>query len=248
MSLMDITMTEVIKKQYAYKMRAYIQVFVSLIFLQLLAVLFSLSGVGSMGSSDGMVETEVRYYSADFVEVFTMLWGFISAVLITTKAYRNDDFMFITSRVTSNLSNMLFLLTASFIGGITAILSSYLLKLIVNLFISDYFIKGTPVLSVSSEILLGLFSAFLYIFLFSMLGYLAGTLVQLHKSFAGLLPAAFLGSLFLDTADGRSGVFAHVFQFYHSESSILLFTVKIMVTALVLFLASAWLSNRLEVR
>ncbi|WP_042459373.1 hypothetical protein [Neobacillus dielmonensis] len=248
MSLASMTMTEVIKKQYIYKLQAYIQVFFSLLFLQLIAVLFSLSGVATMGTSGGMVDMEIRYYSADLVVVFTMLWGFISAVLITTRAYRNDDFLFVTNRFTSNLSNMLFLLTASLIGAITAILSFYLLSIVVNLFGSDYFINNTPVLKDPVEVLLGMFSAFLYILLFCMLGYLAGTLVQVHKSFVVLLPAAFLGSLFLDLADGRAGVFAEVFKFYHSEHSILLFTVKVMVTAGVLFLVSAGLSNRLEVR
>ncbi|WP_251548838.1 hypothetical protein [Neobacillus muris] len=248
MSLTKMSMIVVIKKQYAFKLQAYSQVFLSLIFLQMIAVLFSLGGVASMGSSDGMVEVQLSYYSADMVLVFTMLWGIISAVLITTKAYRNDDYLFITNRLTSNLSNLLFLLTASFIGGITAILSSYLLKIVVNLFVSEYFFSNPNGWPGALETLLGIFSAFLYIFLFCMLGYLAGTLVQFHKSLTALLPAAILGVLFLDVADGKAGVFADIFTFYHSESSVFLFFLKIMATAGLLFLASAGLSNRLEVR
>ena len=133
MSLSRASLMEVVKKQYLFKLKSFIQVFMTLVVLQLLAMLFSFNGVGMMGSSNASVEMDIQYYSADIVVVFTMLWAFITAILITTKAYRNDDFAFVTNRLSSNLSNMLFLLTASILGGILAILSSYLMKVMMYL-------------------------------------------------------------------------------------------------------------------
>jgi len=248
MSLTKVSLTNVVKKQYVYKLKAYSQVFMSLIFLQLLAVFFSLNGVGGMAGGDGSIDVEVKYFSSDYVTAFTMLWGFITAILITTKAYRNDDFVFVTNRVSSNLSNAVFLLTASFIGGITAMLSSYLLKVIIYYFISDVPIKSTTILEAPLELLLGIFSTFLYIFLFCALGYLVGTLVQISKAFTVLLPAAFFGGLILDGLLGKSRAIAYVFEFFFTESSLPLFIVKIIVAAGLLFSGAFVLSNRLEVR
>jgi len=248
MSLTKVSLTNVVKKQYVYKLKAYSQVFMSLIFLQLLAVFFSLNGVGGMAGGDESIDVEVKYFSSDYVTAFTMLWGFITAILITTKAYRNDDFVFVTNRVSSNLSNAVFLLTASFIGGITAMLSSYLLKVIIYYFISDVPIKSTTILEAPLELLLGIFSTFLYIFLFCALGYLVGTLVQISKAFTVLLPAAFFGGLILDGLRGKSGAIAYVFEFFFTESSLPLFIVKIIVSAGLLFSGAFVLSNRLEVR
>ncbi|QCJ40950.1 hypothetical protein FAY30_02950 [Bacillus sp. S3] len=248
MSLTRVSLTDIVKKQFVYKMKAYSQVFMSLMFLQLLAVFFSLNGVGGMGAGSGSVEIQVKYFSPDYVAAFTMLWGFITAILITTKAYRYDDFVFVTNRISSNLSNAVFLLTASVIGGITAMLSSYLLKVIVYYFISDVSINSSAVLAAPMELLLGIFSTLLYVFLFCALGYLVGTLVQISKAFTVLLPAVFFGGLIFDGLRGKSGAVAYVFEFFFTESSLTLFFVKIIVAAGLLFSGTFVLSNRLEVR
>ncbi|MFF2446973.1 hypothetical protein ACFVSW_07700 [Neobacillus sp. NPDC058068] len=249
MSLTRVRLIDIVKKQYVYKLKAYSQVFMSLIFLQLLAVFFSMNGIGGGGGSHGSIQVKYSYFSGDYVVAFTMLWGFIMAITITTKAHRNDDFVFVTNRVSSNLSNALFLLTASVIGGVTALLSSYLIKVIVFYFINDVFIKSTAAsMSAPMELLLGIFSTILYVFLFSALGYLVGTLVQISKVFAVLLPAAFFGGLILDGLRGKSGIIANLFAFFFTESSLALFSVKIIVTAVLLFAVAIALSNRREVR
>ncbi|CAH2715800.1 hypothetical protein BACCIP111895_02984 [Neobacillus rhizosphaerae] len=248
MSLTKVSLIDIVKKQYVYKLKAYSQVFISLIFIQLLAVFFSLNGVGGGGISSGSIQINVSYFSADFVVAFTMLWGFITAIVITTKTYRIDDFIFVTNRASSNLSNMVFLLIASVIGGITAMLSTNLIKVIVYYFKSDFALKSTTVMDMPMEFLIGIFSTILYVFLFCALGYLVGTLVQISKVFAVLLPAAFLGGLIFDGLSGKTGVIAKVLGFYFTESSLALFIVKIIMTAGLLFIGAFALSNRREVR
>ena len=133
MSLKTINLAETVKKQFVFKLKANIDVFSSLVGIQLLAILFSLGGVGSMGMGGTNLSVDVKYYSADLVIVFTMLWSFVTAITITTKPYRNHDFTFVSNRLSSSLSNILFLLTASFIGSITAVLAGNLVKLLVSI-------------------------------------------------------------------------------------------------------------------
>lgn len=244
MSLSRISMQDVVKKQYSYKLRAYIQVFLSLVIIQMLGVLFSFNGVGMMGTSSNTYEIDVKFYSADIVVVFTMLWAFITAILITTQAYRNDDFAFISNRLTSNLSNMLFLLTASIVGGITAMLSSHVMKILMYVFgRTEYLYTPTAV----SEWLIGFIAAILYVLLFSALGYFFGTLVQFHKVFAILLPVICFG-LILGTGMMNGMIIKNVFEFIFVETSLALFLVKLGVLIALLFSGSALMSNRLEVR
>lgn len=54
----------------------------------------------------------------------------MTGILITTKAVRYDDFTFVSNRLSSNLANILFLLTASAIGGAAAVTAGFLLKII----------------------------------------------------------------------------------------------------------------------
>lgn len=188
-----------------------------------------------MGSSSATFEVEVHYYSADLVVGFTLLWGFITAIQTTTKAYRNDDFVFVTNRLVSNLSNTLFLMTASVVGGITAILSNYVLKLIINLFMKGSIALGMQGGASPLLLLLGILTTSLYILLFCGLGYLVGTLVQISKLFVVLLPALFIGSVFYAGSTGTTGMVEDIFQFYFTESSLLLFMIKVLMTVVLFF-------------
>jgi hypothetical protein len=244
MSLSKTSLLTIVKKQYVYKLQAYSQVFMSLVLIQLLAIFFSLNGSGMMGGGSNILQVDVHFYSADFVVIFTMLWSFINAITITTQANKNGDFAFITNRISSNLANMLFLLTASIVGGITAMLSGYLIRTLMFVFGRiEYF--SNPI--ALSDWLIGFSATILYVLLCAALGYFCGTLVQLNKVFAILLPGFFVGLLIL--AGSMNGEFmVSVFKFIFTESSITLFFIKIMVLASLLFSGSIVLSNDMEVR
>jgi hypothetical protein len=248
MSLSRVGLTDVVKIQYAYKLKSYIQVYMTLVVLQLLAVLFSFNGVGMMGSSTASIEVDIHYYSADIVVIFTMLWSFITAILITTKAYKNDDFAFVTNRVSSNISNMLFLLTASFIGGITAMLSTHLMKVIMYFFRGKNLLDRTSVMASPEDLLVGIVTTIFYVLLFCALGYFVGTLVQLNKVFVVLLPALCFGVLFLGAVSGNAIFVKSIFEFFFTESSLPLFIVKVIFTVSLLFSSTFVMSNRMEVR
>ncbi|MGO4886674.1 hypothetical protein ACJ2A9_02865 [Anaerobacillus sp. MEB173] len=248
MSLTKISLAEIVKKQYVYKLRAYHGVFTTLVVLQIIAILFSFNGVSSMGTSTEGIQINVHYYSADIVIIFTILWSFISAMLLTTQAYRDDDFAFVTNRVSSNLANISFLFTASIIGGLTAMLSTFLLKVLLYYLAEVQFIKDSITIASPNEFIIGFFVTVVYVFFFSAIGYLIGTLVQLHGIFAFVLPVVFFGMLFFDNSSGIAILIEWGYKFFAKESLILLFLMKALISIVLLFLSSIILANRLGVR
>ncbi|WP_430788993.1 hypothetical protein VBD025_02505 [Virgibacillus flavescens] len=245
MSLTTIKAGSLVKKQFQYKLNAYIGVFSSMMILQGLAIFFSLLGSSGMSSTSSHgLSISIDYYSADTVIMFTSLWAFISAVLITTKIYREDDYTFVTNRITANLSNIAFLVLASLIGGFTAVMSGYFVRTYIYYFFDHDQLIGIGTGQDVQLLLTGMTATILYILLFSSLGYLAGTLVQLNRIFVVVLPVLVIG-LQMNAIINQK---INIFEFYFQESSILMFIPKIIVTVAVLFSIASLLSNRMEVR
>ncbi|CAG9607750.1 hypothetical protein [Pseudoneobacillus rhizosphaerae] len=245
MSLTSANMNVVVKRQYLFKLKANIDAFSSLIGIQVIALLFSLGGMGMSGSSSSYFTLTVRSYSADVVLAFTMIWGLVTAITITTRPYRNFDFTFVTNRLTSNLSNVLFLVTASLLGGVTSILSGYLVR------VAGYFFLGHTLYSSEmavGELIIGIIAASLYILTASSIGYLFGTLAQVSKAFIIVIPALLIGFLFLDISFNPMPIQQEIYQFYFIESSFILFLIKILLTTAILFGTSSILFNRMGVR
>ncbi|MFS0647468.1 hypothetical protein [Siminovitchia sp. 179-K 8D1 HS] len=74
MSLTEPNLFDIIKKQYAFKLRAFMGVFISLAATQLLGMLFSIGGVSSYGTSSNNMSVTVMYFSADMTIIFTNDW------------------------------------------------------------------------------------------------------------------------------------------------------------------------------
>ncbi|MFD2442463.1 hypothetical protein ACFSO7_00385 [Bacillus sp. CGMCC 1.16607] len=245
MSLTRVHFMEIVKKQYIFKLKANIDSFSSLVGIQLLGLLFSLGGVGGMGTSSDNITINVKYYSSDLVIIFTMFWALSTGITITTKPFRYNDFTFVTNRLSSNLSNVFFLLTASTIGGITAMLAGYFVKCL-GYFIFEHQFYSFSI--VANELFVGILVTILYVFCMSAFGYLVGTLVQLSKIFIGFIPILIFGSLFLDASLQREPSLGNVYQFYFMEPSVALFIVKIVITTALIFIAAISILNRMEVR
>lgn len=248
MSLIQPSLSDVVKKQYIYKLKAYMSVFTTLFVLHLIALVFSIQGVGSSGTGDNSIEITVKYYSADGILMFTFLWAFVTSILLTTKAYRYDDFFFVTNRLSSHLSNVFFMLTASVIAGIFAMFSGSLLKVIMHYGFGTSFVQESNVFAAPGEWFIGIAAAILYVLLFCAAGYFIGTLVQVSKAFAVVIPVVFFGTAFLEASKGEEGTIASIFRFFADESSFTLFLVKVAVTAAVLFAGSIAMFYRMEVR
>ncbi|MBT2663841.1 hypothetical protein J7E35_22735 [Bacillus sp. ISL-45] len=247
MYLTKVSLWDVVKKQFRFKLKSYRGVFTSLMLLQIIGLLFSLGGEGGSGGGSESFSYDMNYYSGNFLLAFMMIWAFISAIVVTTQAYRYDDYSFVANRLSSHLSNILFLGWASIIGGVTFVLASQSLKL-VFLFQQDRkFIESEPmtVLQVAE----GLAATILYLFLFTAVGYLVGILVQKSKIFTIILPALLFGSIFLNVFLANESTYViDIGQVFMRETSFLLFMLKVLLTSALAYGISALISNSLEVR
>lgn len=234
-----------VKKQTAFKLKAHYSFFTVLLFIQMFAMFFSYFGTMTYGSTVEYVSLEVSFFSADAVIGFTQLWAFITSILLTTKAYRYSDFTFVTNRLTSHLSNILFLLIASLVAGVTAFLSRYLIR-VIKFYTMDVF-TVQPFVEPASEIIIGVSATVLYVLLFSSIGYFSGMLVQMHKLFLVLLPVLYLGVLIISDNLSNDSV-NPVFGFIGGETSFFMFVVKVVLIVVLMFGSATGLTNRLEVR
>jgi hypothetical protein len=198
-----------------------------------------------MWSSNGEASIQVQYFTGDIVVVFTFIWSFVTAITITIKPYRHHDFTFVTNRLSSSLSNILFLLCANLIGGVTSILSGNIISLLKYLFFDTqlYHIHSGVL-----ESLGGIAMTFLYLCMLSALGYFIGALIQIHKIFAVFIPLLFIGLIMISGSMQGIPFTIHLYQFYVKETSVFLFMIKSVVTTLLLLLPSISILNRLEVR
>lgn len=247
MYLTKISLWDIVKKQFRFKLKSYRGVFTSLMILQIIGLLFSLGGEGGGGGGSETISYDVNYYSGNFLLAFVMIWAFISAIIVTTQAYRYDDYSFVANRLSSHISNILFLLYASVIGGITFVLASQSLKL-AFLFQKDRELIESQPMTIQ-QLAEGFAGTILYLFLFTALGYLVGILVQRSKIFIVILPALLFGSLFLNVFLASESTYViDIGQIFVREASFLLFFVKVLLTSALAYGIAAWISNSLEVR
>jgi hypothetical protein len=248
MSLAETNLWAVVKKQYIFKLQSYANLFLSLVIVQLIALLFTAGGMaGTSGIGWNNMLVEVKLYSGETIFIYTALWVMAAAFILTLPLYRNIDFSFVTNRLSSNMANIGFLVTASIAGGVTATLATLLLRNIL------YYIGGsenffsTNFLVGPGEFLSGMAVAILYLLLFSAAGYFAGALIQLHRSLYVILPALLLGTFFYEAANEHVRIF-RAFVFFTLERSPWLFFQKITISVLLLWICAILLSNRAEVR
>ncbi|MEC3885613.1 hypothetical protein VKA52_17975 [Halobacillus sp. HZG1] len=247
MSLIEVQTSEIVKRQIGYKWRAYTGVFTSLVVIQLLGLFFSLNGTGQMGSGRTGYDVKITYFTADIIVGFTIFWGFLTAFLLTTKAYREDDFAFVTNRKTSTLSTIAFLFTICVIGALTALLSSFALKLLAYVILPGEEMLLIQGMGDVGTWLQGIFATILIVFMFSSLGYLAGMIIQLNKMLVIVLPVVVVGLMILLSRGGFQ-VEEYFFQFIFEENQAWLFTLKTIAVTTIFYALAVLVSNRLEVK
>lgn len=243
MSLAEVNLLSASVKQYLYKLKAYTGLVNRLITAQMLALVFSYVGAtGMMSSGNGELTVTVRSYSASMVIVFSMFWIITIAIILTTKQYKKMELPLVGTRISGNLSDVGFLMTASVFAGMTSSLFGVLLRIIMY-FTSDSSKIVLEGFSLSfPDLLLGIVVAILYMALISAIAYCMGVLAQVNIAFVIIIPIVIFGSLRVYTDFTQS-----IFKFYVGEVSLSWFVLKILLTSIILFGVSILLSNRMEV-
>ncbi|HEY8909245.1 MAG TPA: hypothetical protein VIM51_03045 [Desulfosporosinus sp.] len=241
MSSTEVNLLSISLKQYFYKLKAHTDLVNRLIITQLLALLFSLGGVSSMSSGSANLTVSLRSYSANIVIIFSILWILITAILLTTKPYKKMEMPLVGNRISGDISDVGFLMTASVFAGVTSSLAGVLLRVIMY-FTFDRSKMGFDSFSLTfSDLLLGMLVAILYLGLISAVGYFIGMLTQMNMAFIVLIPAVIYGTLRVYTGLAQS-----VFEFYVVDVSLPLFALRVIITSIMLFGVSMLLSNRME--
>lgn len=245
MSLNEVTVSEIVQKQFRYKLKAYVGVFTSLVLLQLLAIIFSLGGNGGGSYYSEDVSVHYNLYTIYNVIAFTTLWALIHAILMTKNDPQNT-FSFVDNNLTKDVSNIIFLSFASVIAAVLTILSAFFLRVIIYFFFEIDLLEHTFVLT-GAEVLSGIFVMTFHFLLFCAIGYLLGTLSRMHPLLPVLLPVTIIGGM-IGLAQMGSDLLMDIITFYYQESNLFLFFIKMLISIAVLFGISIFLSGRTEVR
>ena len=246
MSLNKVAITEVVKKQFRYKLKANVGVFTSLVILQIIGLLFALGGNG--GGSHHIAEVEISYtlYSIYNTIVFITLWALIHATLMTKKN-TEDTFSFVANNLTKDLSNIVFLTFASIIAAILTVLSAFSLRVIVHFFIGEDLLSRTTYTLTGGEVLSAIIVMTFILLFVCDIGYFLGTVSRLHSLLPRLLPVVIIGG-FIGLERMNPGWIETIISFYYQESNLFLYLLKMMLTLIILFSFSIFLSSRTEVR
>lgn len=239
MSIIETDLLSISLKQYVYKLKAYPPLICGLILTQIIASFFSMNGISHMSSSNGELSVSLTTYSASLVIVFSLFWILFIAIQLTTKQYKKIELSLVTNSISGFLSDAGFLLTASVFGGITSSLVGVLQRIIIYFTVDRTQIIIDEFYLAFSDLLLSISVTILYMVLISGVGYLTGMLIKLSVAFVIIIPAVILGV---------SSTYTHLFEslimFFTLESSLPLFTVKVVITSILLFGFSILLNRR----
>lgn len=249
MSLIETNVLAVAKKQYSYKLKSYINLFYYLAIVQILSLMLSLNGISSRGIGGNNFNVDVNIYSNAVVIGFTMCLVFIIGIVITTEEYKNIDFTFVSNRNSSSLSSIGFLLTYSVVAAITAALNGNLLRVIMYYTRNNRRIQSEDFFVSPHNLITSIIAITLYLVLLSAISYFTGTLVQQHKAWIIFIGTFFIGIFMLaKLINSQINIFLVILNFFINESSLLLFTLKVIITATTLFLSGTLLLSRMEVK
>lgn len=242
------SVNELAKRQFIFKMNANGAIFTLLIVLQIIATVFISGAFASSPENDWGESISFNFTSIsnDGQVGLTLFWAFIVGFLLTSAAQRNESFSFVTNRLTFQLANFYFFCAGALLAGVTTVLLGSVMK-IIALQSTNSIIETTGLLTSPLDFLSRIFAMTAYTLLLMLLGYTLGTLVQWSKLFIalfGVIWYAFSQNVF-GVADNETN---GLLYFYHGETSILLFALKMAGTIAVLFAISFFVTNRLEVR
>ncbi|WP_075620236.1 hypothetical protein [Paenisporosarcina indica] len=244
MSLNEVSLIDVVKKQVQFKVKSYTGIFHSLIILQFLGLFISTLGEGSMTEPGYGRSISVSYFSSSVLMGMTAMWLFLNTLLLTTRAYRDDDFTFVSTRWSRLLANFIFMILLALLGTVTSFLALNVLKVYLFLRNDDLILTNSLTFSETISSTLVLLS---YLILISAAAYSIGSIIQRNK-WVGIGISLFLIVLGAISVDSVGTPINFLIYFIMHESSLVLLLLKISITSGILFFISWVVSDSQEVR
>lgn len=236
---------ELIHKQIRFKLNANVASFSILVFLQLLALLLSFPNGENLHFYNEVTLIEV---SNDIHVGFTIMWALLSGIGLGSYAKWNESFTFVSTRFTHHMSNLVYMVIASFFAGIVISLSGPALRLLTYLRYEDVAQSTLTITEAPVDFLLQFITGFLYLLLFFLIGYTIQAIYQSSRLFGGIYLIILFALFFtFNVILGFQIVDTIVFSFL-GESSFPLFLLKVCAAVAILFSFAVLITNRLEVR
>ncbi|MEG0259078.1 MAG: hypothetical protein RR651_04320 [Lysinibacillus sp.] len=185
MSLSEVKFSTAVRKQVKWKLRSFSQALLTLIFLQLFFTMLTMDSTSSFGTSNSFFELSIKSFTLDLILIITCIWGLITGLLISTKAYRFDDLAIVASRTTSSVANSIVLVIFSAFGTFTIFAAFYIQVARLSLFGDKAIIYETH--SMTLDTILFCFSLLL---LSTAIGYVIPISFSSFRNGVGLLLAA----------------------------------------------------------
>lgn len=241
------TLSQVILKQYGYKLKGHSGLIYSLIIVQLLAILLSLGSSSGMSSNSDLISIAVRTYTGDILLIFSLLWLMVVASLLGSQPYRSMEFSVVNNRLVSHASNFLLLVTYAVYAGVTSTLAVIIHRLILSATLKEgeFLFGGLQI--IPQDLLLGIFVATLYFILVAATVYLIQSF-SLHSKGLGII----LWICFFAFGFGTVRIFdfnlGKVLEFYAAETSLAIFILKVFCTAVLFWGSSVLITKGMEVK
>lgn len=236
MSLNKVSFSQTVLKQVKWKVKAYCQTLITLIFIQIGLSILTSGGSITVGGGFNEVNLDIHYYSLDLNVIFTSIWALVTAIVIQTKGYRQNDYSVISTHFTASIANIIVLFIYSFIATIISFMTLYILVAAVQLLGNITIMKESTLIEFSH------FGVVFFIFLFaSALGYLIGSLFNLSKGL-GILIVVFV-LLLIESFDTQ---WETVLTFFFS-TGYLSFMLKTLMVSILLFALAIFSLSRKEV-
>ncbi|MFC6038998.1 hypothetical protein ACFPYN_05960 [Paenisporosarcina macmurdoensis] len=241
MSLQEVRLYEVVKKQVIYKVKSYTGILQTLMVLQLIGLFIAASGSsGMVGGSSMSLNYSFTFFSGTALAVMTILWIITNSVLISTTAYKNDDFTFVSTRWSRHLANGVYIGFLAILGTLTSYMGINVLKIVyqilqveaiydVNLSYMDQFAS--------------IINIFGYVLLSGILAYFIGSVLQFNKLFTVFGIIAIVAFIAVFNSFSQVNLYYSIGKFIFAEESISIFIIKIISICLLAFSAS-WFFNK----
>ena len=242
------TLSQVILKQYGYKLKGHSGLIYSLMIVQLLGLLLSLGSSGGMSSTgNDSISVVVQTHTGDILLIFSLLWLMVVASLLGSQPYQSMEFSVVNNRLVSHASNILLLVTYAVYAGVTSTLAVIIHRLILSATLKEgeFLFGGLQI--IPQDLLLGIFVATLYFILVAATVYLIQSF-SLHSKGLGII----LWICFFAFGFGTVRIFdfnlGKVLEFYAAETSLGVFVLKVFCTAVLFFGSSMLITKGMEAK
>jgi hypothetical protein len=242
MSLVKSNFMSVVKQQCIFKLHSFSKFFFIVITTQIIGMFFALTNAGgNISTSNEIYSLNLEKNSTMQVFIFTIACVIGATILLNLKEYKDMDFTFVSNRMSSNVSNIGFLITLSLFGATTSAISAVLVRTIKYLFAGGAKVIEVGFFLTPGEIMCSIGAQFLYVLLLSSVVYFCTVLTQKSNTFIVVI-------LTVVVLLPQTSLRGSVIDFYIKEHSFIIFMIKTIITAVIFFSSSVLVSNNLEVR